>query len=502
MGFTTNILESKKDVVKGLNAAADAVISTMGGQGKTVLISDERGNRFTKDGVSVARSITFKDKNANVGASMVKSAATKTVAGPADGTTLTTLLLKGLINKIYNDESYTKNLEKTIRSLKLGKNFIIEQLKSRSRRIESSDDIYNIASTSANSTEVGAFFKEIVDTVNDFDIQFSLERSDLSDRTYYEITSGLNFDSGYAHPSFMTDKMTEQAIYENAYVYVTLDPIATLTPELEGLMDKSMIDSIPLVIIAPRYSDSIIRIATMNKINQNAQFLMLKLPGWAIAAERNVDDIKAFLDEDGFVDKVVATPTEFTLYNSNPSGTAERIETFKSLIEHVEDRYEAEDMEKRIHRLKGTSVIIYAGGATLEEVSEEYDRLEDAVGSVKSALKDGYSLGAGLELNDIWKKNKDSLDGIFEVLKLPYMQILENANMPVRYVLADNHGFDVKTGKSVDLLEAGIVDSTAVLIEAVKNAVSIATLFANTNYVLINSEEQDSNRTGPFKFQA
>lgn len=501
MGLTTEILKEKNRVVEGLNEAADAVTSTMGGQGKTVLISDERGNRFTKDGVSVARSITFEDRKKNVGAQMVKSAATKTVAGPADGTTLTTVLLRGLVNKIFENDSYTKNLSQTIKSLKEGRDIIIDELRASSNKISSSQDVYNIAATSANAPEIGDFFKEIVDKVNDFDIQFSLERSELADKSYYEITSGLSFDSGYAHPSFMTDKMTEQAIYENAFVYATTQPIATLTPELEAMMDESMQNGVPLVIIAPRYSDSIIRLATMNKINQNAQFLMLKLPGWAIAAERNVEDIMSFVDSDGFVDKVVATPTEFTLYNSNPAGVKERITVLKSLIEYVEDRYEVEDMEKRIHRLKGTSVIIYAGGVTPEELSEEYDRLEDAVGSVKSALKGGYSLGAGLELVYIWNRVSSKVDKIFSILIDPYNQILWNANMKRDvYLTEKNYGFDVKTGKEVNLLEAGIIDSTEVLVEAIKNSVSIATLFANTNFVLINTG-QESNSNGPFKFQ-
>ncbi|MCB1712413.1 MAG: hypothetical protein KDH96_08035, partial [Candidatus Riesia sp.] len=430
---TTVYTQDKTKVLEGINKSANAVCSTMGGEGKTVIISQGEHNRFTKDGVAVAKSMSFLDPEENIGAKIVISAAEKTVAMAGDGTTLTTKLLQGFVNAIHkNPERYLKNLNETFYLLTSGRDFAIDELRKNSAKIEDSSQIYKLAATAANSEEIGKLFKEIFDTTGDFDTKITLEKSEFSDKTYFDITKGLTFDLGYAHPSFMTNKDTEQAIYENAYVHVTKDPIMSLTPEIEALMNTSMKEDIPLVIIAPKYSDAFMRIATMNKVNQGARFLLLRLPGFGNSMEKNVEDINAFLDADGCVEKVVADPVSFTLFNSDTPFVKPRVEQLTKLIEHSIDKFEAMDMEKRIHNLKGTAVIIYAGGVTPEACDEEFDRIEDAIGSVKTALTgEGYSLGAGIAMFNIYQKHSKELDPIFEVLTLPAKQILHNANMDI-----------------------------------------------------------------------
>lgn len=503
--ITTTYTTDKTKLLEGLNQAANAVCSTMGGQGKTVLISDKGGNRFTKDGVSVAENIVFPDAEKNMGARMIISAAKKSAQTVGDGTTLTTALLQSFVRHIYdNKDTYLKDLNWTFNQLKEGRDLTIEKIKEYSKKVSDINDIVNIAATSANSEKIGELFREIFTETGDFDTKITLERSEQADESYFDITKGLSFDSGYAHPAFMTDKSTEQAIYEDAFVYVTGEPLMTFGGELEKFMNQAMAENIPLVVIAPKFSDQILRLATMNKVNQGAQFLLLKLPGFGNAIEKNVDDIKAFLDADGYVEKVIADPVEFTLFNSNTPLVKPRVEQLKSLIEHSVDKFEAVDMEKRIHRLKGTAVIIYAGGSTTEEVYEEYDRLEDAIGSVKSAISGGYCLGGGVTLVNVYEDIKDDVDPMFSALARPFAQIMSNANISIEQMPHEKRkkteGIDVKHfyGKFTDMKKAGIFDSSEVLIEAMKNSISLAILFCNTKYILHNQEEVQNDKN--FKF--
>jgi chaperonin GroEL len=493
--YSTNDLAK---IVLGLNKAADIVKSTMGGQGKTVIIANNTNQdklRFTKDGVSVAKSINFPDPLENIGAQILISAANKTVEQCGDATTLTSVLLQALVNETFKALNKSKgklDINKMLSDIEYSVSEVINKLNEQSKKVTNTEEIKHIASTSANSTRVGDLFKTIYDQTG-LDALLSVEKSESSASTYFEITNGIQFDNGYVHPSFMTNKDTEQAVYENAYIHVDEDAVSILTDEYQNLLSVAASEQVPLIIIAPRFSDSFIRTCSMNKVNQGTKVCLIKTPGYAYGQKKNIDDIKAFISKDGYVDKIVVTDRSFTLFNEDHNNLEERLDQLKSLSESAHDKYDEQDYMDRYYKLKTATAIIYAGGTTPEAMQEEYDRIEDAIGATKTAVQYGYVEGGGLALAKISLTSKIDKK-VKNVIMAPMTQIIKNANVDQVNIDMENPlGYNVKTHTYENFLETGIIDPTNVIIVALLNALSNTKLLINTSYVLYN-EYQNSLR--------
>ena len=500
---TTHITQQKESILKGLNTVADAVASTMGAKGKTVIIGSNDNKaplRFTKDGVSVAKAINLPDPIENIGAQLVISAANKTVEETGDGTSLTSIFLQTMIQttiKILKKES---NVNKVLIELENAVNKVIKSLQEKSIKVETINDIYNIANVSSNSEQIGELFKNIYTETKSFNSLLNLEKSENFTKTYYELTKGLEFeDSGYIHPAFMTNRNTEQIIYENAFVYITDQPVKTNNKYIEQLIEKVAIqNTTPLIIIAPKFGEGIKRTCIMNKVNNDIPVALLKLPGYGYGIKKNLEDLYSFLtpldgsdstSRGGMVDKIIASAYSFTLMNENTPYLEQRINQLKELSQSAIEHYDQKDYNKRLHNLQGSSVLIFAGGQTPEAQSEEYDRIEDAIGAVNTALKGGYVVGGGKELLNQFEKCDNLI--LCDVLLRPIEQILKNANCDPdkfsEYLNLPNIGFNAKTLEDVDLLKEGIIDPTITLITALKNALSNTKLFINSSYVLFNT---------------
>lgn len=485
---TKHIENNLSTIIEGLNIAADLVKSTMGGQGKTVIIStnDERNKlRFTKDGVSVAKAIDLEDPMKNIGAQILISAANKTVDQCGDGTTLTSVLLQALVYETQKYIQKNKDVNKVLNSIEESIIKVVNLIKENSIEIQSVSDIANIARISANSDRIGQLFKEIYDQTG-LDALITLEKSENSDFTYYDITKGIEFESGFVHSSFMTNKDTEQAIYENAYIHIDNDPISTLTPEYEELLSGAIKHKIPLIIISPRFSDAFIRVCSMNKVNQGAPICLIKTPGYAYGQKKNVEDILSFLSSDGTVDKIMVDAYRFILYNNDSPYLEQRINQLKSLSETAQDKYDEKDYLDRIYKLKGATAIIYAGGKTPEAMKEEYDRLEDAIGATKTAVRSGYVEGGGLLFTKIALKEKLH-PAVKNSILCPMKQILSNANITSVNVDIENPlGYNVNTNSYENFLETGVIDPTNVLIVSLQNAFINTRLLINTSSAIYN----------------
>lgn len=491
--ITKQVIKDKEKIMAGLNKAADVVKSTMGGQGKTVIISnnDDRDKlRFTKDGVSVAKAIKLDDPIENIGAQILISAAQKTVELCGDGTTLTSVLLQTLINETITYINKTKDVDinKLIRELEDSVAKVISYLNENSNTVDNLFHVKSIASTSANSMKIGRLFEEIYKETG-FDALVTLEKSEYSSNTYYEISKGIIFDSntGWAHSSFMTNKDTEQAVYEDAYIHIDEDPISRLTPEYSKLLGLAIEKDVPLVIMAPRFSDSFIRVCSMQKVNQGAPICLVKLPGFGNGIKKNLEDIKAFLTSENYVDKIVVDAYKFILYNEDTPYLNDRVESLKQLRDSAVEWFDEKDYNERIYNLKGATAVIYAGGKTPEAQSEEYDRLEDAIGAVTTAVKNGFVEGGGLALF----KAAATLN-LHKIIRnacfVPMVQILNNANISkdTNVDMTDIKGFNVKTMQYEDFLDSGIIDPTNVIITALQNALANTILLINTAYTLYN----------------
>lgn len=497
---TTITTKNKEDILTGLNKAANIVTSTMGGQGKTVIISDKsapqmRGNylfnpealRFTKDGVSVARSIKFENDLENIGAQILLSAANKTVEECGDGTTLTSLLLQKLIQEVNKSIRIYKDVNTVLQNTEGSIAQVIKYLQDNSKQVTSPKEVQFLAATSSNSERIGLLFKEIYESTG-LDALITLEKSEQSDRTYFEITNGISFDNGYVHPVFMTNKDTEQAIYENCYVHIDTEPISSVNEFYRDLLSISMKEDTPIAIIAPRFSDAFVRACSMNKTGQGAKVVLIKTPGYGYGVVKNVEDIKAFLSDTNYVDKIVVNDRSFFLYNEDTPNLQPRLDQLLELSKSAHDKFDEEDYKNRYFKLKNSSAVIYAGGQTPESMQEEYDRIEDAIGAVNAAIKGGYVEGGGLALFRAFV-NLDVYKPVKNILKAPIIKILENANIKeVQIDIEDIKGYNVKTHRHEDFYETGVIDPTNVIISALKNAFTNTKLLVNTSYTLVNDQ--------------
>lgn len=491
--LTNNFAKS----LEGLNLAADVVKSTMGGRGKTVIISDSdaKNLRFTKDGVSVAKKISLEDPLMNIGAKVLLSACEKTVDEVGDGTTATAVLLQAFLKEASRNISSSTDINKVFAEIDEDVKTVVDNLRKISNEVTTPEQIRDIATISSNSEVIGRLFYEIYQETG-LDTLIKLERSEEAEETYFEIHKGLEYPSGYVHSSFMTDKHTEQAIYENPFILISKTAIPDLTLELQETLSQAKEAGQAIVIIAPRFGDSAIRGLSMNKVNSGLQVVAIKTPGFGNAQAKNYDDINAFLDSDGYVEKIIVGPNYFTLYNSDTPNLESRIEQLNQLKNHALDTYEANDIVERIYKLKGSSVIVYAGGITPEALNEEYDRIEDAIGAVNAAIDYGYVAGGGIALYNLYSPESPKI--VNKVLKENAYQILTNANLHPESTLKGlkpNHGFNVKSNEVQDFLKAGIIDPTEVIVQALVNAAATCKLFINSSYILHNHFESKS----PFK---
>lgn len=466
--------DSTKGVLNGIYKASNIITSTMGGSGKNVLMFEKKNLQFTKDGVSVAKKIQFKDPEEDAGAQMLITAANKTVNECGDGTTLTSLFTQEFVSKLFT-LCETAPINETLDQWRNQIQMVVDELVKRSTKIESLDEILNIAMTSCKSENLARYIYEIYRKVG-LKASISVQLSDHSPSTYYEITKGLNFDGGLIHPLFSNQiNGTFQA--EKPMIWITEEVLGRMEDYIEAINDLHE-QGTPLVIIAKDYSDSFIRYALTNKNAKNLQICLLKLPGWGAGVKENIKDIKAFIKTGGFVNKITVTSTDFTIYNNpDTKKIRTRVKQLESQMEAATEEFDVKDYLKRIDNLNQTSAIIYVGGRTLANAQEEFDRIEDAIGACKTAVKGGYVRGAGAELFDISNNSKFTSE-FTNVLCSPIYKILRNANISDLDI--NTIPFNVKTKQ----LDPTLLDPTNVIINALLNSFALAELLINTSYIL------------------
>lgn len=471
-----NNVDSVKGVLNGISKAADIITSTMGGSGKNVLFFQNKQLQFTKDGVSVAKKIQFQNAEEDAGAQLLITAANKTVRECGDGTTLTSLFTKEFVNNLFQ-LCQTGRINEVLNEWESYVDQTVDLLKGQSKKIESLDKIYNVALTSCKNEKLASMIYEIYKKVG-LKASISVQLSQHSPQSYFEITKGLNFDGGLIHLMFANQlNGTFQA--EKPEIWLTKEVMNDFEGLAESISELNE-QKIPLVIIAKDYSDSFIRYCLTNKNAKGLEICLLKLPGWGSGVDENFKDMKAFMSKNS-VNKITVTPTDFTLYN-NPEAQKikNRVKQLKAQMEGFTEEFDINDFQRRIDNLNQTTAIIYVGGKTLSNAQEEFDRIEDAVGATKTAVKDGYIKGAGAALADIANNLKCSAE-YRDVLLAPVRKILTNAN--ITNILLDepmSQPFNVKTKQVDDTL----IDPTNVVINAITNAFALATLLINTNYIL------------------
>jgi len=514
--------DARAHLSNGITALADAVKVTLGPRGRNVVISRDNSVAITKDGVTVAREVQLENHLENVGAQMVKQVANKVALEAGDGTTTATVLAHAIFtegNRLVVAGSHPMELKKGI---DLASKKIVEELKSRSIKVEDVETIRQVATISANNDEeIGQIIADAMQEVG-FDGIITTGESKTGE-TYIEIVEGMQFDNGYLSPYFInTDKSTVEL--EKPIILIYDGRISNLQDCLQYL-EYSNKQQRPLLIISESVDGEALNTLLLNKIKGTLRVAAVRAPGFGEQRKLKLDDIailtggKTVSEMEGetlkdsiaanFIgscDRVVITSDSTMIIGGH--GNSERIEErtseLSSQISNCQDESKRLMLKERLAKFQGGVAIIKIGATSEIEAREKFDRIDDALGATRSAIEEGIIPGGGITLAMIADsinldlENRDQQLGV-EILKQackqPFRTILENAGLSADVIWNDlksgKPGFNVKTEKYVDMIEAGIIDPVKVTKTALENAVSIASLLLTTDCLMVQKPKMN-----------
>lgn len=526
--------DSRKKLIEGINQLADAVVTTLGPNGRNVVIQQDQGvPQSTKDGVTVAKSIELEDQVENVGAQMLKQAAIKTADQAGDGTTTSTLLAREIVNAAsrYSDKGHNiveikRGMDKCVKSH-------VDFLRGLSQDISSEDQLRQVATISANNDEeIGELIATSMEKVGR-DGVVTIEESRTGE-TYLETVEGLQFDRGFKSPYFVTDNDTMSSQLKDTAILFYNGRITTvkdLLPLLENLSSQAK----SLLIIAEDIDGEALATLIVNKMRGTLNVCAVKAPDFGERRTLLMQDMATLtggqvIDKDKGMklDKFnldwlgecrTATVTKETTTIVDGAGEEDAIqnlcESLQRQIENSSSPFETEQLQKRLAKMTGGVAVVHVGGNTETEMSEKKDRVDDALQATQAAIQEGIIPGGGVALlrssinancevtNDDQQLGCDIMSA---ALRKPFQQILINAGVEnvhqIEFTTTSsenlNIGYNLKNGKYEDFLKAGIIDPTKVTRCALENAASIASTILLTECTVVNkpSEKSDEPQLG------
>ena len=523
--------EARQHLIEGVDLIAEAVKVTLGPKGRNAVLGSGFGSpTITKDGVTVAKDIELEDKFENIGAELVKEVASKTNEIAGDGTTTATILAQAIIAEgIKNVTAGTNPLE--IKSgIEKGVAHLVKNLKEMSKKIDSKEEIAQVASISANDSEIGNIIAEAMDSVGK-DGVITVEESQ-SFGVEKEVVEGMQFDKGYVSPYMITNSDRMEAEYENPYILLTDQKISSLKEFLPLLEKIAQTGKKDLVIIADEVEGEALATLVVNRLKGTFNALAVKAPGFGDRKKEMLEDIailtgakviseevglkleNADLDVLGQARKVVATKENTTIVEGKGDKEIleERIKHLKKMIETADSDFDKEKFQERLAKLSGGVAVIKVGAATETEMKEKKHRIDDALAATKAAVEEGIVVGGGVALLRVAKdlnkvevegEEKVGIDILAKAIESPIIQISENAGKDgsviaekVRNNKEINFGYNAKTDKFEDLVKAGVVDPTKVVRSALQNASSIGAMFLTTEAVVAEIPKKDGGGSG------
>ena len=514
--------EARKKLVTGIDKLANAVTSTLGPNGRNVVIANQNGYpQSTKDGVTVAKNISLEDPIEELGVQLVKQAAIKTAEGAGDGTTTSTLLAQEMVkaglvhlNNGVNAVSIKRDIDAAV------KDVITELRKSISQDISSEDQLKQVATISGNNDpEVGELIATAMNKVGREGVVYIEESK--SGETYLETVEGMQFDRGYKSHYFVTDNNTMSCTLENAMILIA-DKKFTSIKELLPLLESVSSQGKSLLIIAEDIDGEALATLIVNKMRGTLKVAAVKAPDFGDRRKLILDDIAILTGGEVFsTDKgmkldrfdskwfgearlVTITKDETTIVDGR--GESERIqariEELQLQIEKAKTPFEQEKLQERLAKFVGGVAIVHVGGNTETEVKEKKDRVDDALQATKAAIEEGIVPGGGAALLYAREaiKNRKSVGGqiVYTACGAPFMKILTNAGSTEQeayYLInklggSDNwKGYNLLTEKFVNMKDAGIIDPTKVTRTAIENAASVAGTILLTECTVVDKPE-------------
>ncbi len=517
--------EARQRMLAGVDVLANAVKVTLGPKGRNVVLEKSFGApRITKDGVTVAKEIELTDRFENMGAQMVREVASKTNDEAGDGTTTATVLAQSIVREGVKAVSAGMNPMDLKRGIDLAVNAVIEDLKKRSRKVSTSEEIAQVGTISANGeSEIGNMIADAMGKVGNEGVITVEEAKSL--QSTLEVVEGMQFDRGYTSPYFVTNAEKMICELESPYILIHEKKLSSLQPMLP-VLEAVVQSGRPLLIIAEDIEGEALATLVVNKLRGGLKVAAVKAPGFGDRRKAMLEDIAILtkgqvisedlgiklenvaLDMMGSAKRIVITKEETTIVEGTgkKADIEGRCNQIRQQIEETTSDYDREKLQERLAKLAGGVAVLNIGGATEVEVKERKDRVDDALNATRAAVEEGIVAGGGVALLRATKAldktkpaNDDQrvgVDIVRRALQTPVRQIAENAGVDGAVVAGkllenskDNFGFDAQTLEYTDLVSAGIVDPTKVVRAEITDAASIAGLLVTTEAMVAEKPE-------------
>ena len=519
---------ARENLVKGIDILADAVVSTLGPNGRNVVIANDNGApQSTKDGVTVAKSISLSNPEQELGVQLVKQAAIKTAEKAGDGTTTSTLLAREMVKAGLNALNNNENAVQIKRDIDSTVKQVVENLRNKiSEDISGEEQLEQIATISANNDpETGKLIATAIDKVG-MEGVVHIEESRTGE-TYLETVEGLQFERGYKSPYFVTNNTTMTATLDNPLILIAdqkITQVKDLLPVLEAVSNQGK----SLLIIAEDIDNEALATLIVNKMRGTMKVCAVKAPDFGDRRKLALEDIAVTtggivfdkqkgmkLDKfswEWFGEARTATiEKEQTTIVDGKGGIEKieaRIEELQQQVGQATTPFETEKLQERLAKFTGGVAIIHVGGNTETEMKEKKDRVDDALHATKAAIEEGIVPGGGTALlyaSSGIEVNSTGAAIVVEACKKPFNQILVNAGYDnvKGQILADSLvnsendgwlGYNIKTDEAVDMKEAGIIDPTKVARTALQNAASVAGTVLLTECTVVNEPSEDNQQ--------
>ena len=523
--------EARRKLKTGIDTVSNAVVTTLGPKGRNVAIDRKFGApTITHDGVTVAKEIELEDPFENMGAQLIKEAATKTNDIAGDGTTTSTLLAQTIVNEGLKTLAAGGNPMLLKRGIEVASKMVSEEIKSHAIAISTREDIANVATTSAQDSSIGELIADVMDKVGKDGVITVEESKGLEFEQ--EFVEGMQFDRGYISPYFITDSDHMESVIPEPYILIYDKKISAaqdLVAILEKLVQTGKRD---LVIIAEDVDSEALALLVVNKLRGMLNVLAVKAPGFGDRRKAMLQDIATLtgatviseetgrkletvvLPDLGRAEKVVADKDNTTVIGGKgeEAQIKGRIEQIRIEIDKTTSDYDREKLQERLAKLSGGVAIIRVGAATETELKEKKHRVEDALSATRAAVEEGIVPGGGValinamsELDNVKLDSEDEQIGVKIVrkaLEMPMRKIAENAGKDGSVVVenvraaqktskSNRIGYDVIRDEYIDMIKAGLGDPAKVTRGALENAASIAAMILTTEALITDIPDKN-----------
>ncbi|HET6316030.1 MAG TPA: chaperonin GroEL [Chloroflexota bacterium] len=511
--------EARRALKRGIDALADAVKITLGPKGRNVVLDKKFGPpTITNDGVTIAKEIELEDPFENMGAQLLKEAATKTNDIAGDGTTTATVLAQAIVNEGFKNVTAGANPLLLKRGIERGVQAVVDNLKTISTPVQDQTKIAQVAAISAADDEIGRLIAEVMEKVGKDGVITVEESKTLKFETEY--VEGMQFDRGYISPYFITDPQRMEAVLDEPYILITdkkISAIADVLPALERILQVTK----NLLIVAEDVDGEALATLVVNKLRGTLNVLGVKAPGFGDRRKAMLEDIatltggvviseevgrkldSATVQDLGRARRVSSNKDETTIVEGRGSEEAikGRIQQIRTQINETTSDFDREKLQERLAKLAGGVAVIKVGAATEVELKEKKHRVEDALSATRAAVEEGIVPGGGVAfihslgslepvLGELSGDQRTGAMMLRRALEEPLRRICANAGAEGSVVVEEvkkqgsGRGYDAAKGEYADMVERGIIDPLKVTRSALENAASIATMILTTETLI------------------